>query len=250
MKIIPYVIIISLFGIFPLSHAKNERSAIKNSTLFGSLYSPKGIHYLAGLPIVYKGCEYEIMVQSDADTKKADFELYDDEKPTQLHIIITEYLKTPSENNVEHLQTSPDHSYRIFRLTRYSLIETDIQSQDFNSIKPRPLTDLKDSWDIEELDNSKSGITIPDNALILFMPVELVDRLETVVWLSNNTSVKLPIIILKDTLTLATLRDVSAKMKLAFLDFKFLHKKPLKAFVPYTNNHILSMPFTPRGYNC
>lgn len=110
------------------------------------------------------------------------------------------------------------------------------------------LVDAQDTWDIEELDNTKS-LTIPDSTIIIFMPCSLIDRLENCTWSSFGTGIKLPTIVLKDPKK-ESLSDITAKMKCAFMDFKFLHKKPHKAYIPFSSSHLISMPFVPRGYNC
>lgn len=249
MKLKTIIVLFCMVGFFIPIHPITQRLTTKSSTLFGSVYVNKGVQELAGLRVFYKGGEYSITVAPDADTKKADFELYDDEKPTYVHMVISDDFKKPAENTVAHWQTLPEHPYRYYRLTRYSLIETVAEDTNFNTIK-KGLFDHKDSWEIEELDNTKSTLVIPDNAIIVFMPADIVERLEPISWLSNNTSVKLPVIVLKETLTVPMLRDILARVSATLPDFRAWHKEPFKAYVPYTSNHILSMPFTPRGYTC
>lgn len=216
-------------------------ASVKHITLLGSLHA-HNIEAMDGLPLVYKGCEYDVRVEIFGEKKKAYFELYDEEKPRILYLIVTEYLKQPEENNIEHLCTSSDHPYRIFKLTR-SLDKTVVLDllQLIN-------LEAQETWLIEELDNSIKNFKIPDNTVIVFMPSTMLDHIEPVTSVNVGTTLTLPTLVFKAHDT-TQLKDITARMKLAFLDFKLLHKKPYKAFVPCANNHILSMPFTPRAHS-
>src|ERR1700721_3155901 len=86
--------IVTLFIVF--TNFCNPRPvAEKNITLFGSVKCLTSIEDLAGLPISFKGNDYDIKVEKKADSTKAEFELYDDTKSSCIYILFTEYLKQP-----------------------------------------------------------------------------------------------------------------------------------------------------------
>lgn len=242
------IFMLFFFNSFLSLLAFDNKTPAKSITIFGSLFIEEGIQEFLSTNVFYKGGLYRMTVQSDPDVKKADFELYDETKPNQLHIIISDNFKKPEENTVEHWETLPGHPYRYFRLTRYSLVETSPLNQKMN-VSKRSLMDYKDSWDIEELDNTKTSIIIPDNALIIFLPAEIIDHLEPISWLSNNTSVKLPQIILKNK-EISELKDILAQVSAVLPNFRGWHLEPFKVYYPHSKNHLLSMPFNPRSGNC
>jgi hypothetical protein len=218
-----------------------DANSVKNITLMGSIGLFKGIESIDGLPVIFKGCEYDVRVETIGDTKKAYFELYDEEKPRCLYLVITEYLKKPTDQSIDHLVTSPDHRYRAFKISRSMFAG----QSPFDVLMLN--NDKQESWVIEELDNTVKEFIIPDQTIVVFMPAEIFDRFEQPSVVNVGTTLTLPTILLKQH-NKDLLADLASRMKLAFLDFKLLHKKPYKALVPCSSNHILSMPFTPRSY--
>lgn len=194
---------------------------------------------LLGLPVLYKGGEYDL-------NRKGDFELYENQKPSSIFVIFTEYLEIPDENNIAHLKTSPNHPYLYYKLTK--TIKEVVDTNRLDLIKNRAMIEVTETWDIEKLDATEKMLEIPDNTVIIFLDPDLVDHLEEVVWSAATTGLRLPTVVLKDNVKEQVLADLAVRMKLAFLDFRFMHKKPYKAYMPCGNNHILSMPFRPRGY--
>ena len=94
----------------------------KSSILLGSIQFTHSVDREVELPILYKGKEHNAKVETNGDTRKAHFELYETEKPDELYILITEYLSLPENPNIQHLCTSPHHAYRLFKLQKNQTI--------------------------------------------------------------------------------------------------------------------------------
>jgi hypothetical protein len=218
---------------------KIASSSSQHITLLGSIATdfPES---LVGLPISYKGVEYSV-------SDKGDIELYDNEKPLELYIIITEYLKKPDENSIKHHETSPDHPYLYYKLTK--ITKELSQPQKTESARLLSPTEYQDTWHIEQLDNTAQSMVIPDNTVIIIFDAALVEGLQEVAWPAHNTSLRLPTVVLKPFANGAALKNVVHRMKCGFgIDFKCMHKRPYRAYMPCGTNHLLSMPFRPRGY--
>ncbi|MEX0940341.1 MAG: hypothetical protein WDZ41_03200 [Candidatus Babeliales bacterium] len=186
------------------------------------------------IPISYKGQPYKAEVDADGDTRKAHFELHDEEMPKELFIMITEGLAQPIDINITHLQTSPNHQYRLFRLTKTAPSDATQVNAKRNQMS---------SWQIEELDNKKKYLIIPDNTIIFFMDCTIVAELENISWPTTSNIIPLPSLNIKKEIPREKLTDLAIQMELAFCDFKFLHKKPLNNSIAYTNDRIISMPY-------
>ncbi len=222
----------------------------KQITLFGSISSPHYIEDLVGLPIFYKGGEYAVVVDKESEIKKANFELYDEEKPRELYILVinAQDLKIPNDNHVEHLEITPKSSYKLFKLSRFALDLPEIDPLDL--LNNKKLMERYDSWKVQQLSFKDGDFLVPDNTVIVFISPEFVEKLEVEQWLSSGTGMKLPRLVLKQSLTKEMIKTMCDAMVLGAINFRAFHKKPFKAIVPCAQNRLLSMPFTPRGYNC
>lgn len=224
MKCIKLFVVVSFISSL-VSAAMQEPT--RTTVILGSIQFENSLDQGLELPILYKGNEYEAKIEEKGDKKKAHFELYEQSKPTELFMVITEYLTLPAQTSIKHLSTSSAHSYRLWKLTLCDDNDTNM-------------------WTIKELDHIKKNLSIPDATIIFFMNPEMIDHLEPTSWQQNSSIMRLPTIVFKKNISKEDVSDVAAKMKLAFLDFKFFHKKTHSAFVPYANNRILSMPCSPR----
>ncbi len=212
-----------------------QPNQFKQTVLLGSIALPQSIDREIAFPILYKGNEYEAKVEMKGDAKKAHFELHTALQPKTLFILITEYLSLPNGPSIKHLATSPEHPYRLFKLT--------LQSHDFNqtdSTKKAP--EALSTWAIEELHTKTKPLEIPDTTIIIFTDPQAIKNLEPIAWVTESNIMRLPTIAFKENISQETLQDLAAQMKLALMDFKFLHKKTHCAFVPVANNRIISMP--------
>ena len=219
-------------------HASIVPSLIsKNTILLGSIQFNQSVDREIELPVLYKGKEYNAKVEKNGDSRKAHFELYEEEKPQELYVLITEYLSLPENPNVEHLCTSEHHNYRLFKLTCIKVENTNDSNEMF------------DTWRVEEVSSSKKIVAIPDNTIIVFMDPKAIEKIQPISWSTESNIMRIPMIKLKESLTKNALYDMADKMKLTLLDSKFLHKKAHLASIPYANNRLLSMPFaTQRAY--
>jgi hypothetical protein len=243
MKIMYFLMLASLFS-GSLCGLPSQK-ATQNIVLLGTISFRHPIKTTVELPILYKGNEYEAKVEEKGDTKKAHFELYEQEKPTELYILITEYLTLPTQANIEHLSTSSDHPYRLFKLTLSNEHDPENNAHVL-SLAKNELPEINEHWIMKEMDNSIKTASIPDNTIIFFMNPDLIQNLAPSIWQHESSIMRLPEIIFKEDITKEEVCDLAVKMKLALLDFKFFHKKTNSAFIPYANNRILSMPFSPR----
>jgi hypothetical protein len=205
--------------------------ASKNNILLGTIQFRHPVDREVEYPISYKGKECVAKVEINGDTRKAHFELYEDEKISELYLLITEYLSKPDSHDIQHLITSKEHTYHLYKLTKKNCEEN---------------KEMLETWHITEITSQKKEIAIPDTTIILFMPPESIDTVQALTWTKDSNVIHLPIIKLKETVTKEYLYTIADKMKLAFLDFKFLHKKANLASIPFANNRLLSMPFTTR----
>ncbi|OQA36488.1 MAG: hypothetical protein BWY54_00051 [Candidatus Dependentiae bacterium ADurb.Bin331] len=103
---------------------------------------------------------------------------------------------------------------------------------------------------MQQLSFKDGDFLVPDNTVIVFISPEFVEKLEVEQWLSSGTGMKLPRLVLKQSLTKEMIKTMCDAMVLGAINFRAFHKKPFKAIVPCAQNRLLSMPFTPRGYNC
>lgn len=194
--------------------------------LLGSLQFSNVVNQI-DFPILYKGNEYAARIEVKGET--AHFELYDSERPEELHILVTESLSLPNSTEVAHLKTSPKHAYKLFKLL---LKRSDTAKE------------ATYHWQIEELDTTQQPFVIPDATIIIFLDPSLIEKIEKSSELKETNIFYLPTIVLK-SMAAGFMENLATIMKLNSLDFKFFHKKSSYAYVPYTNNIVLSMPYMP-----
>ena len=233
------------------------RPTTKQITIFGAISAPQGTEELSGIPISYKGGEYAVVSDKENKIKSGQFEIYDDKKPAQLYILIVKSLKIPCENCFDHFEVDLSANYKLYKLTKYAVEIPDLDPLDV--LKNKQMIDWRDSWRVQEVFLKEGQAQVPDNCVIIFMDPEFVDHLEVKDWLSAGTTMKIPTIILKESctknnqkvaITKEMIKDMCKEACSAFIDFRLFHKKPFKAIVPFAQNRLISMPFTPRGYNC
>lgn len=203
----------------------------KNNILLGSIQFKQPVDREVELPILYKGKEYVAKVETNGDTRKAHFELYEEEKISEMYLLVTEYLSIPESPDIQYLTTSNMHDHHFYKLTKISCDE------------PKSIFE---TWRIQEITSSKKEITIPDSTIIVFMSPDALESIQPLTWTKDSNVIHFPVLKLKETLTKHDLYRIADKMKLAFLDFKFLHKKANLASIPFSNNRLLSMPFNTR----
>ncbi len=245
-----FLLMVVACAIFITRNNELQAYGTKQITLFGSIHSPHSIEDLVGLPVFYKGGEYTVAVDKESEIKKANFELYDEEKPRELYILVinADDLKIPNDNHVEHLEIKPKTAYKLFKLSRFAVDLPEIDPLDL--LNNKKLIDRYDSWKVEEIVLKDGEYVVPDNTMIIFIAPEFVEKLEVEQWLSSGTGMKLPRLVLKKSLTPDMIKTMCDAMVLGAINFRAFHKKPFKAIVPCAQNRLLSMPFTPRGYNC
>src|SRR6516165_4487771 len=112
-----------LLSCVQLMVARSINPASKQITLFGFISSAQGTEELAGLPVFYKGGEYGISVDKESEIRKATFELYEEDKPSQLYILAVspEDLKLPEANHFEHLELITGKPYKLYKLSKYTI---------------------------------------------------------------------------------------------------------------------------------
>jgi hypothetical protein len=236
MKKLPYLVL----PLFFIGSAHGLSMPFKETILLGSIALPQPLKREIAFPVLYKGNEYEATVEMTGDAKMAHFELHTALKPKTLFLLATESLALPNEPNVKHLTTSPDHEYRLFKLT--------LQPHELNitdSTKKESVA--MSTWQVEELNElyvSNKPLEIPDITIILFTNPHAIKELEISPWVTESNIMRLPTIVFNIDISPDALQDLAAQMKLALMDFKFLHKKMHCTTIPFANNRIISMPVT------
>lgn len=220
----------------------------KQITLFGAISGPHS-EQLSGLPILFKGGLYAATTDKESDVKRAHFELYDDTKQSALHFLIikADDLEIPCANDFSHLKIVDKKPYKLYKLTKYTV---DMPPLDPVAVLGnKQLAEWRDSWHVAEI-QLDDELTVPDATVIVFMDPAFVNRLEVDQWSATGTGIKLPTIHLRESITKQMLVLMKDMMIMGSINFRAFHKKPFKAIVPYAQNRLISMPFTPRGYNC
>lgn len=215
------------------------------SVFYGLVHFPSKIENPPPLTLLFKGSEYNLMLDKDSKvSKKGMFEIYDERDCAEFHILITENLKLPHTPDIECLETSKNHPYKLFKLTRRTKTReiTSPYSIDNCTFKPIISLELVEYWEIAELDNNEPSIKIPDNTIILLMNPKFIIKLNSEIWHHDDAFIKLPHIIFDDALDEKTLQEVSTKMVFASLDLRCLHKKITKTTKSCAQNCIISVP--------
>ncbi len=183
---------------------------------------------------LYKGCEY---VSTDGI-----FEIHDERSCSEFHVLITENLKLPNTPDIEYLETSPNHSYKLFKLTRKVTIkETTTPAQEITGSKPSLILEPMEYWDIEELNHNEAALRIPDTTIIMLMNPDFIKELISETWRPDDSFIKLPKCIFNDEIEEKMLQEVSTKMVFASLDLRCLHKKVTKTTKSCAHNKVISV---------
>ncbi len=198
----------------------------------GSIQFPSTISKSPSLKVLYQGYKYPVEVASETQrtTRNGHFKFYIDSDCKKLYILVTENLQIPDKNNFDHLKTSPEHAYRLFKLTKYEL-ETATKDES-----------LKLSWSVEEIYKDGQKIILPDNTLIFFMPPSMIARLEEEPWLADQHVARLPKIVFDDTISEQNLQDIAIRMTLTLLNFELFHAQLPKRFM-ISDSRIIAMPY-------
>lgn len=213
------------------------------SIFYGSIQFPAHIKNPPPLALLFKGCEYTLMVDKDGTvSKKGTFEIYEEGDCHQLYLLITEHLKLPATPDIEHLETEAGHSYKLYKLTRcFKKREVPLIQEDPNA-KPAITLESIQYWEIEEVTSQDPSIKIPDNTIIFLMNPAFIADIASEPSRSDDAIVKLPSIVFADSINEKALQEVSTKMLFATLDLRCLHKKITKTTKTYAQNRILSVP--------
>lgn len=244
-----YVFLVAIVPVFCVAAVPQRTPVPKDPiTFLGSLEYPQSFKGEHKLSILYKGVMYSIDIQKGSKKKAARgyYELYDNQMPRVLHVLVSEDLKLPDDGVIKYLQTSAEHPYRVFRLKQIEYKETS-KTPLFTSLAPEgnAPAQLADSvmmmWDIEELPHSEPEWRIPDATIVLFMDPTFIAQLDTAVWDAVRPVVRLPRIVFKKDIAEDIFAQVLNKMQLALMNFKPFHAEPTMKIIPYQNRTV-AMP--------
>jgi hypothetical protein len=217
-------------------------------TFLGSLEYPQDFKGEQKLYILYKGVMYPIDIQRGSKKKAARgyYEIYDNQMPRVLYILVTQDLKRPESGVIKWLQTSAEFPYRVFRLRQVEYRDTS-KSALFSSLPSEPVTvvDQTDGplmmWDIEEMPHNEVEWRIPDATIVLFMPASYIESLENATWSPTRPVVRLPRIVFKKDIEETLFNQMVDEMQLALMNFKPFHAEPMMKTIPYQNRTV-AMP--------
>lgn len=213
----------------------------QKTILMGTIQFPKDVTHAPTLSVLYNGGQYPIEINGTGHPQKGFFEIYESKLPKTLYLLITEHLKQPTSNEFKHLETSPDHAYLLYKLTKNKTVQTLAKNKSDE-------TEKQPFWLIEKITSKEKSMVIPDNTIIFLMSPELIGSLEDETNQSNETLVRLPKIIFDDALKQAKLDETAVRMTCALVDFKFAHKKITKTVKQLANNHVASLPNSHNRY--
>lgn len=227
---------IAYFDTFSVPQLK--KSSTTSSIFQGSVKFPTQVQDLPHLSILYKGNEYKIEVDQDSSGNKGYFELYEQPRYNELYLIVTESLQSPKQNSIKCLKTSALFPYKLFKLTRSSkTIESDILESEEKTKQKRTI----EFWSIQECDNSKKDVDLPDNTIVFPMDPTVVLGLKEESWDADDNIIKLPTIMFQESLENSTMQDIAARVACALIDVKFMHTK-LSMSEKMTNDRKLVLP--------
>jgi hypothetical protein len=212
---------------------------------YGTIQFPSKTENPPPLTLLFKGTEFALILDKDSKiSKRGMFEIYEDRDCSEFHILITENLKLPNTLDIEYLETSNSHPYKLYKLTRKAKTREIVNSVGSEQLGTQPTVSLEliEYWDIEDLDCNEPTIKIPDNTIILLMNPQFIIRLITETWHPNDAFVKLPRILFDDSVDEKALQEVSTKMVFAAIDLRCLHKRMTKTTKACAQNRIISVP--------
>lgn len=234
MLIIIVYLILQIMCPFACQSVINQQ---KNSVILGTIKLNVKISMPLEFQIRYnKGLKIQARHDKNTESDTIFFDFSVLEQVTELFILITEAYTLPENSNcnVEHFLTHPSYPYRIFKLVKQ-------EQYVHNALKTGFSYKKEFSWQIEELDNKKQT-KIPDNTLIIQMPVDIFEGLGQKKWTPCTDNILyLPEIKLKkvstDILLMASKRSLSMS-----IDLRFFYTNEKKALILCGNQHLISVP--------
>lgn len=235
MLIVIVYLILQIMCPFACQSTINQQ---KNSVLLGTIHLNTKISTPLEFPIRYnKGLKIQARHDKNTESDTIFFDFSVPEQVTELFILITEAYTIPENSNcnVEHFLTHPAYPYRLFKLTKQE------QYVHNNSVKTGSFYKKEFSWRIEELDNKKQT-KIPDNTLIIQMPVNIFEGLGQKKWTPCTDNILyLPEIRLKK-ISIEELLMASKKSLSMSIDLRFFYTNEKKALILCGNQHLISVP--------
>lgn len=232
MFIIVYLILNIMCSFTCQSATAPQKSSVLLGTIKMSAKSQTPLEY----PVRYKGLKIQARTEKNTDADTIFFDFSVPENVTGLYILITDAYTIPENSNCnpEHFLTHPEYPYRLFKITK--------QEQYVNNTTKAGTSYKKEfSWRIEELDNKKQT-KIPDNTLIIQMPIDIFEGLAQKKWTPCTDNILyLPEIKLKNA-SIDVLLAASKKSLSMSMDLRLFYTNEKKALILCGNQHLISVP--------
>lgn len=144
----------------------------------------------------------------------------------EIFILITERFNGQSQrkndvhNIIEHLKLEDGQPYLCFRCRRTFYLAGSDGKQELSS------------WQIEQVNldsNAHNYIKIPENTIIIIADPEWIDSLSANEWDARSAVIKLPTLVLKNSVTQQELDDLAIMINLSMMDHRTFHKPTRKA---------------------
>jgi hypothetical protein len=180
-------------------------------------------------PVYLKGDEFPPAYDY---INKVSYRIIEYEDLPVIYILVTEDLDKPKDLDIQFLKTAQNYPYRLFKCIRTLQQTTDAQG---NQAQPSY------TWLIEELDNSTEQLILPDNTLIFFFNPAYIE-LQSELWRVTDHIVRLPSLVIKDSVDSEELASVALRMICKVPDFRCFHKKLTQTTKVVACNRIISVP--------
>jgi hypothetical protein len=236
MKLCKVFFIIALFT--------HSLSYTAQSLFEGVVQYPSKIESPSPFPIFYKGSFTTLQISKDMQLpKKGTFEIYEDRRCDQFHLLITEKIKFPDSPDFEYFET--DGPYGLFKIVRTTKMKELITTSS-NSDKPIITIEEVEYWKIEEIntlndDGTQQMRSIPEDTILFYTNPVFIDKIESEEWKPDDIYIKLPKIFLDEKIEEKILQEVNTRMLFAAVDLRCFHTKITKTTKPYAQNCIISV---------
>jgi len=212
---------------------------LEYKTFLGSFEFPAQIKHVPSFEVLYKGTPYTVDVEQVQQkiSRSAYFEIQDVQDYKELYILITQEIEIPKSTHFKYFRTSNNHSYKLFKLTRYSYIPSEAMNED------DPDGKKLESWRIQQIENGKKNIKIPDNTIMIMCDPKWIDRLEEVSWQPRDVVIRLPRFVFLPKVTQKDFDDIGSRMRLALMKILPFHTRRGKRIYQVANNHLVTMNY-------
>lgn len=202
---------------------------------------PSNVTIQHAIPILFKGNEL-VSEQNTLLSQRSLFEIYEEKLVSDIYFLITTNLSRPKSLEIMYWQTSEQHPYRLFHAfvrpytgTLVMVGEQDVTTTGTQLVPIKNVSDSLYEWVVEELDNSKPIIDVPDMTITILSEPQWI-TIKPVLFDNQHPFRLLPSIVFNENVDPLLFAQKINEMVCVLPDFRPWNKKTSRGICALANS--------------